>query len=229
MENTTLILAIIAAATLGCIFTQMIANKTQHDTRQEQHEQDATQQQKHTKDMDTKDNTTGSENTENTENTQHTEDTGYTKSLVPNGTSRETRKLAIKLLQHLNCSPEDEEYGRIKFSYQGIYFLLEASDDCLFVTLIWPWCHSFSKFDIDEFSRVRQVINDINSRGTSTVFYGISDSDEVAVHVKCNFLLVSEIPDLQSYFKLEIDDLFRTARALELEVERNRMEASQGS
>jgi hypothetical protein len=94
----------------------------------------------------------------------------------------------------------------------------------MFVNLIWPWCHSFSKFDIDEFARVRQVVNDINMRGTLSVFYGITDSDDVAVHIKKHFLFVQQIPDLEGYLKLTLDSFFRTARTLDIEVEKCRLQ-----
>jgi hypothetical protein len=134
-----------------------------------------------------------------------------------------TKELALSILSKFGCQPGETENERIQFDYQGITFLMEAIDECLFVNLIWPWCYSFSKFDIDEFSRVRQVINDINMRGSVSVFYGISDSDEVAVHIKKHFLLVPQIPDLEEYMKVVFDSFFRTARTLNLEIEKVRM------
>ena len=103
-------------------------------------------------------------------------------------------------------------------------FLMETANDCMFVNLIWPWCHSFSKFDIDEFARVRQVVNDINARGTATVIYGITDSDDVAIHIKKNFLFVPQIPNLEEYLRLMLDCFFRTARTLDLEIEKCRLQ-----
>ena len=134
-----------------------------------------------------------------------------------------TRQLALSTIKHIGSEPKYTEEGRIQFEYQGITFLMEAVNDCMFVNLIWPWCHSFSKFDIDEFARVRQVLNDINARGTASVFYGITDSDEVAVHIKKNFLLVPQIPDLEEYLRVMLDSFFRTARTLDLEIEKCRL------
>ena len=135
-----------------------------------------------------------------------------------------TRQLALNAIEKIGCEPQYTEEGRIQFEYQGVIFLMEAVNDCMFVNLIWPWCHSFSKFDIDEFARVRQVVNDINARGTASVFYGITDSDDVAVHIKKHFLLVSQIPDLVDYLKLMLESFFRTARTLDLEIEKYRMQ-----
>ena len=135
-----------------------------------------------------------------------------------------TRQLALNTIEKIGCEPRYTEESRIQFEYQGVLFLMEAANDCMFVNLIWPWCHSFSKFDIDEFARVRQVVNDINARGTASVFYGITDSDDVAVHIKKHFLLVSQIPDLVGYLKLMLDSFFRTARTLDLEIEKCRLQ-----
>ena len=135
-----------------------------------------------------------------------------------------TRQLALNTIEHIGSEPKYTEEGRIQFEYQGVIFLMEAVNDCMFVNLIWPWCHSFSKFDIDEFARVRQVVNDINARGTASVFYGITDSDDVAVHIKKHFLLVPQISDLEGYMKLMLDSFFRTARTLDLEIEKCRMQ-----
>ena len=135
-----------------------------------------------------------------------------------------TRQLALDTIEHIGSEPKYTEEGRIQFEYQGVIFLMEAVNDCMFVNLIWPWCHSFSKFDIDEFARVRQVVNDMNARGTASVFYGITDSDDVAVHIKQHFLLVPHIPDLEDYMKLMLDSFFRTARTLDLEIEKCRLQ-----
>lgn len=135
-----------------------------------------------------------------------------------------TRQLALKTIENIGSEPQYTEEGLIQFEYQGVIFLMEAVNECAFVNLIWPWCHSFSKFDIDEFARVRQVVNDINARGTASVFYGITDSDDVAVHIKKHFLLVSQIPDLEDYLKLMLDSFFRTARTLDVEIEKCRMQ-----
>ena len=135
-----------------------------------------------------------------------------------------TRQLALKTIENIGSSPQYTEEGRIQFEYQGVIFLMEAVNDCMFVNLIWPWCHSFSKFDIDELSRVRQVINDINMRGTASVFYSITDSDDVALHIKKHFLLVSQIPSIEDYLKLMLDIFFRTARTLDVEIEKLRLQ-----
>jgi len=134
-----------------------------------------------------------------------------------------TRQLALTTIKKIGSEPKYTEDGHIQFEYQGVIFLMEATDECKFVNLIWPWCHSFSKFDINEFSRVRQVMNEINARGMTSVFYSITDSDEVAVHIKKHFLLVQQIPNIDEYLKLMLNIFFRTARTLHVEIEKCRV------
>ena len=146
---------------------------------------------------------------------------------VKNKTMEETlstKLLVLKTIENLGSDPQYTEEGRIQFEYQGVIFLMEAANDCMFVNLIWPWCHSFSKFDIDEFSRVRQVVNDINLQDVVSVVYTITDSDDVAVHIRKNFLFIPQIPQIEEYMKLNLIGFFRTARTLELEIEKCRMQ-----
>ena len=135
-----------------------------------------------------------------------------------------TRQLALKAIENLGSEPQYTEEGRIQFEYQGVTFLMETANDCDFVNLIWPWCYSFNKFDIDEFARVRQVVNDINAYGVVSVFYGVTDSDDVAVHVKKNFLFIQQIPGIEDYLRLMLDSFFRTVRKLDLEIEKIKMQ-----
>ena len=135
-----------------------------------------------------------------------------------------TRQLALNIIEHIGSEPKYTEEGYIQFEYQGVIFLMETANDCMFVNLIWPWCHSFSKFDIDEFARVRQVVNDINAYGVVSVFYGVTDSDDVAVHVKKNFLFIQQIPGIENYLRLMLDSFFRTVRKLDLEIEKIKMQ-----
>lgn len=134
-----------------------------------------------------------------------------------------TNELARNLLAKLGTEPKETEEGRIQFEYQGVLFLMETVDECLFVNLIWPWCHSFSKYDIDEFARARQVVNEINMRDTVSVFYTVTDSDEVAVHIKKHFLLTPQIVNAEEYLRTIIYSFFRTARNLDLQMEKKRL------
>ena len=136
-----------------------------------------------------------------------------------------TRELVKQVLQRMGCQYEDKEDEPINFEYQGITFIVEAVNDCLFINLIWPWCYRFSIFDIDEFARVRKVINEINVRGTCTLFYiQYPESDEVAVHIRKNLLFVPQIPQIEEYLQVTLKGFFEVARALDVEKEKVKMQ-----
>lgn len=141
---------------------------------------------------------------------------------------QKTRELAFQILREMGCQPEETEEGRIRFDYQGITFLMEAVDECVFVNLIWPWCYSFNIFDVDEYARVRKVVNEINIHNTATFFYIPNlESDEVAIHVKKNFLFIKQIPQLGQYLHGVINGFFRATREFEMEVEKKRLQESE--
>ncbi len=135
-----------------------------------------------------------------------------------------TRQLALNAIESIGSKPEYTEDGMIRFEYQGIIFLMEATRECKFVNLIWPFFYTFSKFDVDEFSRGRQAINDINSHAVVSAFYVFTDSDEVAVHLIKHFLFIPQIPDLDVYLKDFLYNFFVTARNMNLEIEKSRLQ-----
>ena len=135
-----------------------------------------------------------------------------------------TRELAISVLKDIGADLTDIGKERIQFEYQGITFLMDANDDCYFVNIIWPWCHTFNKFDIDEFSRVQRVVNEINSYDSITVFYGISDSDDVLLHMRKNLIFVPQIPQINEYLRSILRSFFQTARTLDFEIEKSRLQ-----
>ena len=137
-----------------------------------------------------------------------------------------TKELVNSVLKRLGCQPREIEDNRIQFEYQGTRFLIYTMDECLYVNLIMPWCHCCSKFDIDEFARVRRVVNDINYRATCTVFYTMTDSDEVAIHITKNFLFVPQIPQLDNYLRSILNNFFETAKALDVWIESRRLQES---
>lgn len=144
---------------------------------------------------------------------------------IPKEAKPATKDLAYSLLHKLGCAPEETEDGRIKLEFQGITFLMEAVNDCLFVNLIWPWCHSFSIFDIDEFARVRKVVNEINMNSSCSVFYIPNpESDEVAVHIKKHLLLTPQIPNIEEYMKVMFRSFFVAQRELVTEIEKYRLQ-----
>ena len=130
----------------------------------------------------------------------------------------------MELLAKMGAQLKEEEEDYFEFEYQGILFMMYAEDKCLFVDMIWPSCYSFSKYDIDEFARVRQVVNELNMNGTVCVFYTVMDYDEVAVCIKKHFLLTPHILYVEEYLMSIFNRFFKTARTLDVEIEKKRLQ-----
>lgn len=136
----------------------------------------------------------------------------------------ETRKLVKETLKKMNCQVEETKDGRFSFDYQGVRFLIEAADGCMYINLIWPWCYSVPLYDADEYSRLRKVVNELNERSLCTVFYiPNNELDEVGVHLKKHILFVSEIAPLDDYLHSTLNAFFVSVQQLNLEMEKVRL------
>ena len=94
----------------------------------------------------------------------------------------------------------------------------------MFIDIMWPWCHQCKLSNIDEFARVRKVVNHMNALGSCFVFYHVdTESDEVDLHIRRKFLLEPQLSDINLYMKAIMQSFFITARELELEIEKERL------
>lgn len=135
-----------------------------------------------------------------------------------------TTVLVKETLKKLNCTVEEKDSGWLVFNYQGVFFSIEAHDDCRFINLIWPWCYTIPLYDADEYSRLREVVNELNERGLcSLFFFPNEETDEMVVHIKHNMLFTSEINELDGYLRAELGSMFDVAKQLNLEMEKKRM------
>lgn len=138
------------------------------------------------------------------------------------------RELCKAILHDLNCkTEEDEEEGsdRLAFKFQGETFCIIVSDDCLLATIYdFSW-GSVELDDIDEVSRVRKIINEINFQyGGHTLFYTMdTDNNRMVVHTKRQILLTPEIPNLDNYMTAMLSGFFEVQRAMAHELDKERM------
>lgn len=138
------------------------------------------------------------------------------------------RELCMAILHNLNCkTEEDEEEGsdRLAFKFQGETFCIIVSDDCLLATIYdFSW-GSVELDDIDEVSRVRKIINEINFQyGGHTLFYTMdTDNNRMVVHTKRQILLTPEIPNLDNYMTAMLSGFFEVQRAMAHELDKERM------
>ena len=124
-----------------------------------------------------------------------------------------TRDLFMETLTKIGCQyelAEEEGDNRIFFAYQGEHFFADTTNELRYVHL-WDthWGH-VELYDIDEFTRLKKAINGSNLNNSVTTVYTIDeDGKNVNVHSKSIILFVSQIPDLEDYLRLELNEFFR--------------------
>ena len=65
-------------------------------------------------------------------------------------------------------------------------------------------------YDVDEFSRLRKAINLSNLNNCVTTIYTIDEEGKnVDVHCKSTVLLIPQIPEIDNYLRIELNEFFR--------------------
>lgn len=78
-------------------------------------------------------------------------------------------------------------------------------------------------YDIDEFSRLRKAVNESNLNNSVTAVYTIDkESSTVNVHSKSVILFIPQIPDIENYLRLELNEFFRVHNAMNSEMNKLR-------
>ena len=137
-----------------------------------------------------------------------------------------TRDLFLETLTKIGCQYEfgdEEENPTIYFAYQGENFTVYASNDNNYVR-IWDthWAH-VELYDVDDFARLKKVINGSNLNNSVTTVYTIDEAgSNVDVHCRSIILFVPQIPDLQAYLRVELNDFFAAHRYVGIEMEKLR-------
>lgn len=132
-----------------------------------------------------------------------------------------TRDLFLETLTKIGCQYEvaEGEEGDINFAYQGEYFVVQASNNWRFIRIYdTHWGH-VELYDVDEFTRLKKAINEANLRHSVTTVYTIDEAgSNVDVHCKSVILFIPEIPVIEDYLRLELNDYFRVHETINLEM-----------
>lgn len=124
-----------------------------------------------------------------------------------------TRDLFMETLTKIGCQyelAEEEDDDRIFFAYQGEHFFVNAKNDWRYIQ-IWDthWGH-VELYDIDEFTRLKKAINGSNLNNSVMTVYTIDEAgSNVDVHCKSIILFIPQIPELENYLRLELNEFFR--------------------
>lgn len=138
-----------------------------------------------------------------------------------------TRDLCAEVLRKLNCDvqfDEENEYN-MYFTYQGENFSVETWEDGLMITIWDTWWGTVDLDDLDDVSRVRKAINNINVRQNLTLMYSIDEKGQkFAVHTKRQCLLIPQIPQIENYMVAMLTGFFDAQRSFKEEYDRLRLE-----
>lgn len=136
-----------------------------------------------------------------------------------------TRDLLLQTLTAIGCQYEigKGEDDRIHFAFQGEHFLVAADNERPYINVFDYGWGSVELFDIDELSRLRKAINEANWRcSVQTVFSIDETAKSMDVHCKSNFLFIPQIPKLEDYLRVELNEFFRAHQLVGAEMERLR-------
>ncbi len=124
-----------------------------------------------------------------------------------------TRDLLLETLTKIGCQyelAEEEGDDRIFFAFQGEHFFADAKNDWRYIHLWDTHWARIDLYDVDEFSRLRKAINLSNLNNCVTTIYTIDEEGKnVDVHCKSTVLLIPQIPEIDNYLRIELNEFFR--------------------
>lgn len=137
-----------------------------------------------------------------------------------------TRDLFLETLTNIGCQYEiDPEDDDIRFGYQGEYFVVRANNENRYIQIYdTHWAH-VELYDVDEFTRLKKAINDSNINNSVITIYTINEAgSNVDVHCKSTILFIPQIPELENYLRLELNEYFRVHQFINAEMAKLREE-----
>ena len=124
-----------------------------------------------------------------------------------------TKDLFLATLTKIGCQyelAEKEDDNSIYFAYQGENFVVDASNENNYIR-IWDthWGH-VELYNVDELSRLKKAINNSNLNTGVTTVYTIDEvGHNVDVHCKSVVLFIEQIPNIENYLRVELNEFFR--------------------
>ena len=127
-----------------------------------------------------------------------------------------TRDLFLETLTKIGCQyqfSDEEGDDRIFFAYQGEHFFVNAQNNLRYIQIFdTHWGH-VELYDVDDFARLKKAINGSNLNNSVITIYTIDeDAKSVDVHSKSTILFIPQIPDIEDYLRLELNEFFGAHR-----------------
>ena len=141
-----------------------------------------------------------------------------------------TKDLFLEVLTKIGCQYElgEGEDDRIYFAYQGENFMVDTFNDSPYVVIWDAYWESVELYDIEEMSRMKKAINYANFNTLASTIYTINeDGKTMDVHSRNMFAFYPQIPDIENYLKVELNEFFCAHRYVNLEMDKLREQEKQ--
>lgn len=127
----------------------------------------------------------------------------------------EVRDAVIVIMHNLQCPFKIDRFRDIVFTYEGKIFSVNAGNDGPFIE-IWHFNWLTLPWEaVDEVSRLKSAINDVNFGGhISTTYVYNKDTREVCVSSGVRFLFIDRIPHREQFFLYMLDSIIETEQSV---------------
>ena len=136
-----------------------------------------------------------------------------------------TRDLLLDTLTKIGCQYQlgEGDDDRIYFPFQGENFIVDASNENIYIH-IWDACWAqVELYDIDEVARIKRAINTSNLNSIVTTVFTIDEaSSTLEVHSKTTIPFLPTMPHLEDYLRVTLNEFFRAHQVVGYEMHKMR-------
>ena len=134
-----------------------------------------------------------------------------------------TRDLFLETLTRIGCQYEFGEGDDITFGYQGEHFIVRANNNNHFIHIYDTYWGHVELYNVEDLSRLKKAINESNLNNGVTAVYTVDEAGgTVDVHSKTVILFTQEIPAIDDYLRMELNEFFRVHETINIEMAKQR-------
>lgn len=134
-----------------------------------------------------------------------------------------TRDLFLETLTRIGCQYEFGEGDDITFGYQGEHFIVRANNNNHFIHIYDTYWGHVELYNVEDLSRLKKAINESNLNNGVTAVYTVDEAGgTVDVHSKTVILFTQEIPAIDDYLRMELNEFFRVHETINIEMTKQR-------
>ena len=134
-----------------------------------------------------------------------------------------TRDLFLETLTRIGCQYEFGEGDDISFGYPGEHFIVRANNNNHFIHIYDTYWGHVELYNVEDLSRLKKAINESNLNNGVTAVYTVDEAGgTVDVHSKTVILFTQEIPAIDDYLRMELNEFFRVHETINIEMTKQR-------